>query len=49
MTENPEAFDFADFDLDSKQWDGRSATAPVAVTNPSSDNGRSAWTDADSE
>jgi hypothetical protein len=49
MSENPEAFEFDDFDLDSKQWDGRTNTAPVAINNPSSDNGRSAWTDADSE
>ncbi len=41
MQEAAETFEFADFTITSREWQNRSSGHDVV--NPSSDNGRAAW------
>ncbi|HEY3688789.1 MAG TPA: hypothetical protein VGL46_00565 [Pseudonocardiaceae bacterium] len=43
MPEETQTFEFADFTITSKEWQARCNSGGHDVVNPSSDNGRSAW------
>jgi hypothetical protein len=43
MSEQTPDFEFADFTLTSMEWQARHNHGSADVVNPSSDNGRSAW------
>lgn len=47
MQEMVEKFEFADFNITSREWQDRSFSHDVV--NPSSDNGRTAWSGDEEE